>query len=267
MLNIFREYILNNSYLRTLEHIKMKNQMKKIKILSLLLLLSIAVSLAQQLEPTGDKALINVLVTDENENPLESEVVSFISSKNKKIYTGHTDAQGRFSILLPIGDDYDASYKNFTEEIEHNKINIPGERALYEINYKISYEPSRVIVLKNVEYDFNKATLRPSSYKTLNDLVEAMSIKNKMEIEIAGHTDNIGSNEHNLKLSQERANSVRNYLISKGIKANRIIAKGYGTQEPIAPNTNSDGSDNPDGRQQNRRTEVRIINPETVFEN
>jgi outer membrane protein OmpA-like peptidoglycan-associated protein len=233
--------------------------MKKIKILGVLLLLPIAISFAQQLEPTEEKALLNVLVANKDEKPLEGETVSFIASKNKKIYTGHTDAQGKFSILIPIGDDYDVNYKNFTEEIKYNRISIPDEKAVYTIDYKITFEPSRTIVLKNVEYDFNKATLRPTSYKTLNDLVEVMKMKDKMEIEIAGHTDNIGSDEQNLKLSQERANAVRNYLISKGIKANRIIAKGYGAEEPVASNTNPDGSDNPTGRQQNRRTEVRII--------
>ena len=233
--------------------------MKKIKILSLLLFLPIAISFGQKLEPTEEKALLNVLVADNNEKPLEGEIVSFIASKDKKIYTGHTDAQGRFSILIPIGDNYDVNYKNFTEEIKYNKITIPSEKTLYTVNYKITIEPSRTIVLKNVEYDSNKATLRPSSYKTLNDLVEVMKIKNKMEIEIAGHTDNKGSDKHNQKLSQERADAVRNYLISKGIEANRIIAKGYGAEEPIALNTNPDGSDNPDGRQRNRRTEVRII--------
>ena len=233
--------------------------MKKIKMVSLLLLLPVAVSFAQKLEPTEEKALLNVSVNNKAGKPLEGEVVSFISSKNKKIYTGHTDSQGKFSILIPNGDTYDVNYKNFTEEIKYNKIDLPDEKAEYTVDYKITYEPSRTFVLKNVEYDFNKATLRPSSSKTLNDLVEVMRMKNKMEIEIAGHTDNIGSDEHNLKLSQERADAVRNYLISKGIESNRIVAKGYGAEEPVARNTNPDGSDNPDGRQRNRRTEVRVI--------
>jgi len=233
--------------------------MRKIKILSLLLLLPFAVAFAQQLEPTEEKALLNVLVVNNNEKPLEGEIVSFIAMKDGKIYTGHTNAQGQFSILIPIGDDYEVSYKDFTKKIDYSKISVPEEKALYTLDFKITFEPSRTIVLQNVEYDFNKATLRPGSYKTLNDLVEVMKMKDKMEIEIAGHTDNIGSAEHNLKLSQERANAVRNYLISKGIKPGRITAKGYGSTEPVALNTHPDGSDNPEGRQQNRRTEVRVI--------
>jgi len=78
-------------------------------------------------------------------------------------------------------------------------------------------------------------------------------------VEIGAHTDSIGGDEYNLKLSQERANGVVNYLISKGISPDRLVAKGYGAEMPVAPNSNPDGSDNPEGREKNRRTEFRII--------
>ena len=77
--------------------------------------------------------------------------------------------------------------------------------------------------------------------------------KKTMVIEIAGHTDNVGQPEANKKLSQDRADAVRNYLIKKGVKALNVQAKGYGDSQPIATN-NSDA-----GKQKNRRTEVRII--------
>ena len=226
-------------------------------ILFLFLITGISIS-AQTLEPTADMALMNVIVTNKGGKPLDGEIVSFVSSKNKKVYKGNTKADGKFSILIPIGDVYEVSYKNFTEDITYNKIEIPTEPALYTWDVSIIFEPGRVIILENVEYDFDKASLRPSSFNTLNDLVEVMKIKDKLEIEIGGHTDSKGKEDYNIKLSQARAESVRNYLISKGIKANRVTAKGYGMSQPIAPNTNSDGSDNPDGRQKNRRTEVKV---------
>lgn len=232
--------------------------MKAIKLIGLLLIVSVLTSRAQVLEPTADKALLNVIVTNDKQKPLEGEIVSFISAKDKKVYKSHTKADGKFSILVPIGDTYEISYKNFTEDITYNHITIPAEKALYTWDVTIIFEPGRVIVLENVEFDFDKATLRPTSNKTLNDLVEVMKIKDKLEIEIAGHTDSKGTPEYNIKLSQARADAIRNYLISKGIKGNRLTAKGYGHLEPIAPNTNPDGSDNPDGRQKNRRTEVRV---------
>ena len=78
-------------------------------------------------------------------------------------------------------------------------------------------------------------------------------------VEISSHTDSKGKEDFNMKLSQKRAEGVVNYLISKGIAKERLIAKGYGFSKPIAPNTNPDGSDNPLGRDKNRRTEFKII--------
>ena len=78
-------------------------------------------------------------------------------------------------------------------------------------------------------------------------------------VEVSSHTDSKGSDEYNVKLSQKRAESVVVYLTSKGIQADRLQAKGYGEEQPIAPNEKPDKSDNPDGRQMNRRTEFRII--------
>ena len=78
-------------------------------------------------------------------------------------------------------------------------------------------------------------------------------------IEIGSHTDNVGTDEYNIDLSQKRSESVVNYLISKRISSERLVAKGYGMRIPVAPNTNSDGSDNPEGRQLNRRTEFKVV--------
>ena len=84
-------------------------------------------------------------------------------------------------------------------------------------------------------------------------------------IELSSHTDDKGSEEYNLKLSQKRAESVVNYLISKGIDKNRVKPQGYGESQPIAPNKNKNGSDNPEGRAKNRRTDFKIIGTITNF--
>ena len=80
-----------------------------------------------------------------------------------------------------------------------------------------------------------------------------MQLKKSMVVEIAGHTDNVGNKDANQKLSEDRANSVRNYLIKKGITTERILAKGYGDTQPVADNSTDAG------KQKNRRTEVRTI--------
>lgn len=235
-----------------------KKKMKILKSTILLFVISAFSLSAQTLEPTANMALINVVVTNKAGKRLDGEIVSFVASKDKKVYKGNTRANGEFSILIPIGDVYEVSYKNFTEDITYNKIEIPSEPALYTWDVSIVFDPGRTIILENVEYDFDKSTLRPSSFKTLNDLVEVMKIKDKLEIEIGGHTDGKGNEDYNLRLSQARAESVKKYLVSKGIKGNRITAKGYGMAEPIARNVNPNGTDNPEGRQKNRRTEVKV---------
>ena len=81
----------------------------------------------------------------------------------------------------------------------------------------------------------------------------------EISIELSSHTDSIGSDDYNIRLSQRRAQSAVDYIVNTGIERNRLVAKGYGESRPIARNTNPDGTDNPEGRQKNRRTEFKII--------
>jgi len=109
------------------------------------------------------------------------------------------------------------------------------------------------IILKNIFYDFDKSTLRPESIEELEKLLDFLNKRPTLRIEISGHTDNKGSARYNKKLSDERAKSVVTYLVNKGIDINRLEAKGYGFDEPIATN------DTDEGRQMNRRTEFMVI--------
>jgi len=105
--------------------------------------------------------------------------------------------------------------------------------------------------IKNLEFDLGKATIRPTSYATLNKGAELLIEKN-FSLKLAGHTDNTGSRELNMRLSKERAESVKAYLVSRGANASRIEATGYGPDQPIASNKTADG------RQQNRRVEFTL---------
>lgn len=116
----------------------------------------------------------------------------------------------------------------------------------------------QVIILPNIEFDYNRATLQEPSKIELNKLYTFMKNSPKTKIEFRAHTDDQGDDDFNLRLSQSRANAVKDYLVSKGIDAGRINAVGYGEYKPIAPNILPDGSDNPKGRQKNRRIEVKI---------
>jgi outer membrane protein OmpA-like peptidoglycan-associated protein len=114
-------------------------------------------------------------------------------------------------------------------------------------------------ILENVYYAYDKAELLDGSEVSLNKLVAMLNAHKNMVIEIGGHTDGKGSDEYNLKLSQARAQKCVDYIVSKGISASRVVAKGYGAKKPVAPNTNPDGTDNPEGREKNRRTEFTIL--------
>jgi outer membrane protein OmpA-like peptidoglycan-associated protein len=113
--------------------------------------------------------------------------------------------------------------------------------------------------MDNVYYDFDKATLKNESHASLDKLVDMMNAHPDIVIELSAHTDNLGNETYNQRLSEARAQSCVAYLIKKGIDKNRLQAKGYGATQPIAPNTHDDGSDNPEGRQMNRRTEFKVL--------
>jgi len=116
------------------------------------------------------------------------------------------------------------------------------------------------IVIKNIYYPFDESYLTPEAKLTIDTTLLLLMTENPhIIIEISSHTDSKGSDVYNIKLSDRRAKSVVDYLIQKGIGKERLQSKGYGETTPIAPNENPDGSDNPDGRQMNRRTEFRII--------
>ncbi len=109
-----------------------------------------------------------------------------------------------------------------------------------------------VVTLKNVFFDFDKAELKPESYVELDKLADYLRT-NKIRIEIGGHTDDQGSDDYNDRLSENRAKSVYDYLVNKGIPADRLQYKGYGKRVPIADNATDEG------RAINRRTEFKII--------
>ncbi len=113
----------------------------------------------------------------------------------------------------------------------------------------IAVAQGQAIVLKGVYFKTNSAELTPESKQILNKVAKTLKENPDIVVEIRGYTDNTGSYKANVRLSQRRAESVRNYLISKGVDGKRLIAKGYGPENPIAPN------DTAEGRAKNRRIE------------
>lgn len=110
--------------------------------------------------------------------------------------------------------------------------------------------PPQKLELVGVNFDFDKATLRQEDIAIIDKDVAGLDKWGNVNIEVAGHTDSRGSDQYNMRLSQQRAETVRNYLISKGIAADRLTAKGYGESQPIADNATEEG------RFRNRRVEL-----------
>lgn len=108
------------------------------------------------------------------------------------------------------------------------------------------------IQLNNVYFEFNKWNLLPESFPELDKVVNFLKDNPTVEIELSGHTDNIGSDDYNLNLSQKRADAVKTYFVSKGVDAEKVTSKGYGKSKPIASNMTDSG------REQNRRVEFTI---------
>ncbi|HEY9044353.1 MAG TPA: OmpA family protein [Ohtaekwangia sp.] len=125
-------------------------------------------------------------------------------------------------------------------------------------------EINKIFILENIYYNFNKSDIRPDAAKELDKLVQLLIDNPEIKIELGSHTDSIDTEDYNQRLSQRRAESAVNYIVQHGISPDRLVAKGYGESKPIARNTNPDGTDNPRGRDRNRRTEFKILEVNAV---
>lgn len=220
-----------------------------------------ALSRAQQTSSLPDSlkktALVDVQVTNTRNQPLRGELVIFRGERSGQIISGSTDAAGKLRQILPPGDRYHVSVKRIADTTKYTILEVPvlAEDEFFTepfwVNVKMDF--SRPFRLEHVYFDVDKASLRPESYQQLGELFSYLKERPDIRVEIAGHTDNTGSPEHNLQLSQDRARAILQYLAGKGIAANRLQAKGYGATVPVADNETEAG------RQKNRRTEVRIL--------
>lgn len=186
-------------------------------------------------DSTNDKLLIKQVFSDEN----GKYFLKLQKDKNYLLQAQHPQT---------LSDNYRFSTKNRTSSDTLGR------------NFNLRHVNEKPIVVKNIYYEFDKSDLTASSTITIDTTLLVILEKNpSIVIEIGSHTDSKGSDSYNQTLSQQRAESVVNYLISKGINNKRLVAKGYGESAPIAPNQNEDGSDNEEGRALNRRTEFKII--------
>ncbi len=227
-----------------------------------LMMVYLPLNLLAQTNPVQNASIpkdapVDVTITDFKDNPLPNEIMIFRSKKNDREYQGLTNDKGQFSTRLPAGDVYNIFILGFKDSTSIDSLVIPalvGNQS-YKNPFVVTYQfmPSKSFVLENCNFDNGKATLQESAFTVLDELVAYMKRKDDDRIELGGHTDNVGSPASNQKLSLDRANTVRDYLISKGIDGSRITTKGYGHTKPISENKTAEG------RAENRRTEVTIL--------
>lgn len=167
--------------------------------------------------------------------------------------TATSSAEG-YNILVPAAQQYNVTIEaqGFISTIENLDINTYENREL-EMNFSLQpVEIGTTVNLKNVLFAQTKADILPESYRELDLVVSFLQSNPNVRIELAGHTDNRGIHADNIKLSQQRVNKVKEYLVSKGVDPKRISGKGYGGTKPIASN------DTEQSRKMNRRVEFTI---------
>jgi OOP family OmpA-OmpF porin len=216
--------------------------------------------------PTPDPvAMISGRVIDSKTGkPVEATIIYEDLETGEEVGTATTSpATGEYKLVLPKGKKYSwrAVAPNFIAEGENVDLTdstADGKsRNFSEITNKslklIPIEEGQIVRLNNIFFATGKSTLSNQSFPELNRIAITMTDNKTLAIELGGHTDNVGADDFNMKLSQERADSVREYLIGKGIEPDRVASKGYGETAPVAKN------DTPEGQQLNRRVEFKIL--------
>lgn len=202
--------------------------------------------------------ILKGVVTDEkSQKPIESTIELVDNEKNVLLATFKSNSSsGKYLVTLPSGKNYGLAVKSPGYLFHSENFNLPEAVEFQEFTLDIALkklEVGNTIVLKNIFFDFDKSTIRPESQGELNRLIKLLKENPSVKIELSSHTDDVGTDEYNTRLSFARSNSVVDYLISKGISPSRLIPKGYGESMPI------DKNETEEGRQNNRRTEFKIL--------
>ncbi|MEI9919504.1 MAG: OmpA family protein [Bacteroidota bacterium] len=213
------------------------------------------------------------LKTDSTKEILPDTKVQLIDASGNVMQDFVTGNDGKFLFrvydnesytLTGEADGYIAKRQGFTmigkgtplEQLKELVTNITVDTVMFldRKNIAIHYQ------LKNINFGLDSSNINSRSAKELDKIVDILNDNpDILKVELSSHTDSIASADYNQALSQRRAQSTVDYLVKKGIARERLVATGYGESRPVARNTNPDGTDNPDGRARNRRTEFRIL--------
>ncbi len=219
--------------------------------------------------------LAGVTYTPDKEGTLQilpNTKVSLVDANNNIMQDYVTGTDGKFLFRVYENEDYNLIGELDGYLIKRQEYTTKGKsvdpQTLKELITNITLdtivvldkiEINKIFVLENIYYNFNKYDIRPDAALELDKLVQLLVDNPEIKIELSSHTDSVDTDEYNIWLSQKRAESAVEYIVKHGISPDRLVARGYGESKPIARNSNPDGSDNPAGRQKNRRTEFKIL--------
>jgi outer membrane protein OmpA-like peptidoglycan-associated protein len=212
-------------------------------------------SFEKNAEITSEKVPFTFIVKDKLDNKAISCNITLIDKKTKKKVTTtvKTDKNGRVVVYARKGSVYDVTINPQGYAFYSSEFSVTNNQPK---TFDVKLQPLKQntkIELNNITFETNSADLNIESYKELDKVIELMNKNPNIKVEISAHTDDVGSEQYNLKLSQKRAKSVVDYLIMHDIPKDRLIAKGYGESQPLVPNTSDKN------RAINRRVELKII--------
>ncbi len=207
---------------------------------------------------TNSLAMLRGLVLDDDSGQPVKATIELTDNKTGEVVAAFSSegSDGKYLVTLPSGVNYGIAIEAEGYLFHSENFNIPADAQFksYKKDIRLKkIEVGKAVVLRNIFFDTNKFELRPESKYELERL-EAILVENpQIRMEISGHTDSDGSAQHNQKLSENRAKAVVDFLIARGVDKSRLVYAGYGQDQPIASN------DTAEGKQQNRRTEFKII--------
>ncbi len=205
------------------------------------------------------KGVISDFLTDEK---LEAEIEIVDNTANAVIATFTSNSKsGKYLVSLPAGKNYGIAVKKDGYLFHSENFDIPNTAAFQEVKKDVKLKQLSVgnkIVLRNIFYDLDKATLRPESTVELNRLIKLMNDVPTLKIKLGGHTDSRGSDAHNLDLSKRRAAAVVKYLTEQGIDAGRLQSEGFGETQLVNECANGVKCTE-EQHQANRRTEFEVL--------
>jgi outer membrane protein OmpA-like peptidoglycan-associated protein len=196
------------------------------------------------------------LIDEKSGKAIDGSLEFFKQGTNNEKITYHTSANGDYQVkgMRNSAYLYIVKANGYYSNSGQLQTFIPDAHNTIKMDFPLKpVEVGTPTIINNILFEQSKAELMPSSFVGLDKLYKLLSANPTLEIEVSGHTDNQGDESKNLILSQHRAEAVKQYLVNKGIAANRIIAKGYGSQFPIGMN------DQEETRKLNRRVEYKII--------